>query len=146
MTRKFAVFGNPIKQSLSPQIHQNFAQQHKLDISYERILSEEDRFSDDLQAFFANGGIGCNVTAPFKQLAFSQCNELTEDASRAQAVNTLYKTDAGKLCGHNTDGIGLLKDLSKNLRSLQNHNVSYRQHHSHHAKARPATECYLCKP
>jgi len=48
MTRKFAVFGNPIKQSLSPQIHQNFAQQHKLDISYERILSEEDRFSDHL--------------------------------------------------------------------------------------------------
>lgn len=115
MSKKFAVFGNPIKQSLSPPIHQHFAGQLNLEISYDRILSDESRFAADVVDFFSTGGTGCNVTAPFKEIAFSLCDELTESASRAQAVNTLYKNDAGKLRGHNTDGIGLLKDLTDNL-------------------------------
>lgn len=124
MSKKFAVFGNPIKQSLSPPIHQHFAEQLSLSISYERLLSDESHFAADVKDFFSSGGEGCNVTAPFKELAFSLCDQLTNDASRAQAVNTLYKNDAGKLCGHNTDGIGLLKDLTDNLGlSLSNSNI-----------------------
>jgi len=115
MTSKFAVFGNPIEQSLSPQIHRQFARQHNLDITYDKLLSTKDRFAADVQEFFASGGNGCNVTAPFKEQAYALCETLTESATRAQAVNTLYKTDAGKLCGHNTDGIGLLQDLTKNI-------------------------------
>lgn len=115
MSYKFAVFGNPIKQSLSPPIHRYFASQLNLEISYERRLSEESHFASDIEVFFSGGGKGCNVTAPFKELAFTLCNELTESASRAQAVNTLYKNETGKLYGHNTDGTGLLKDLTANL-------------------------------
>lgn len=115
MSYKFAVFGNPIKQSLSPPIHQHFARQLNLEISYDRILSEESRFAADVERFFIKGGDGCNVTAPFKEIAYSLCDKLTESAARAQAVNTLYKNDAGELCGHNTDGIGLLTDLTDNL-------------------------------
>ena len=124
MNNKFAVFGNPIKQSLSPLIHRHFASQLNLEISYERILSEEDRFAADIEDFFTSGGKGCNVTAPFKESAFRLCDELTENASRAQAVNTLYKNASGKLCGHNTDGTGLLKDLTGNLGlNLDNANI-----------------------
>lgn len=115
MNNKFAVFGNPIKQSLSPPIHQYFAKQLNLSITYDRRLSDENNFAADIEEFFATGGNGCNVTAPFKEVAFSLCDELTESASRAHAVNTLYENDAGKLCGHNTDGVGLLKDLTVNL-------------------------------
>ncbi len=115
MSKKFAVFGNPIKQSLSPPIHQKFAQQLNLTISYERLLSDKKNFAADIEDFFSSGGDGCNVTAPFKEQAYALCDKLTESATRAQAVNTLYKNDSGKLCGHNTDGIGLLKDLTDNL-------------------------------
>ncbi len=123
MKKVFAVFGNPIQQSLSPQIHQHFAAQHKLDIAYEKILSDEQDFSNDVSQFFESGGIGCNVTAPFKELAFAMCTELTDHAKRAQAVNTLYKNDTGALCGHNTDGAGLLQDLTAN------HNLSLKNKH-----------------
>lgn len=124
MTNKFAVFGNPIEQSLSPQIHRQFAQQHDLAITYDKLLSTKDNFATDVLEFFANGGKGCNITAPFKEQAFALCEELTEAATRAHAVNTLYKTAAGKLCGHNTDGIGLLQDLTKNIGlTLANKNI-----------------------
>ena len=124
MSKKFAVFGNPIKQSLSPPIHQHFAKQCGLDIIYDRILSDDGRFEADVMDFFSKGGDGCNVTAPFKEVAFSLCDELTDSASRAQAVNTLYRNSAGKLCGHNTDGNGLLKDLTANLNlKLTNANI-----------------------
>ena len=124
MSKKFAVFGKPIKQSLSPPIHQHFASQLNLDINYDRILSDESRFAADIEEFFASGGDGCNITAPFKEMAFALCDKLTDSASRAQAVNTLYKNAAGDLCGHNTDGIGLLKDLTGNLGlNLDNANI-----------------------
>ncbi len=115
MKKKFAVFGNPIKQSLSPQIHQHFAQQHQLEINYERQLSEQHRFNQDIEEFFKTGGNGCNITAPFKQMAFSLCGALSEQATRAQSVNTLARDSSDKLTGHNTDGVGLLKDLTANL-------------------------------
>lgn len=113
---KFAVFGNPIEHSLSPPIHLEFAGQHNLDITYDKLLSTEAGFAADVEEFFANGGEGCNVTMPFKEQAFELCDELTESARRAQAVNTLYRSNTGTLCGHNTDGGGLLQDLTQNLR------------------------------
>jgi len=124
MKKQFAVFGNPIKQSLSPQIHHQFASQHQLDISYQKILSDDNLFDSSVLEFFDNGGDGCNVTAPFKELAFKLCDELSESAQRAQAVNTIYKSDSGKLTGHNTDGTGLLCDLTENLQlNLEGTNI-----------------------
>ncbi len=123
MSAKFAVFGNPIKQSKSPQIHQLFAAQFDLQIEYERLLSTEDRFASDLHDFFSRGGHGCNVTAPFKEQAFAACNEQTVAARRARAVNTVLRRQDGTLLGHNSDGIGLVKDIVVNKR------VPIRQRH-----------------
>ncbi|MCD6047501.1 MAG: shikimate dehydrogenase [Gammaproteobacteria bacterium] len=112
---KLAVFGNPIAHSLSPQIHQQFAAQFGLALSYEKILAPLDGFVLAAQDFFAQGGLGCNITAPFKTEAFNFVEALSERAQQSGAVNTIKLQD-GKLWGDNTDGTGLLKDLyAKNI-------------------------------
>lgn len=124
MTASFAVFGNPIAQSKSPQIHAQFAQQFDLSIDYQRKLSTPEQFGTDLRAFFAQSGTGCNVTAPFKEQAFTQCDTVSASANRAKAVNTVYKDAENRLCGHNSDGTGLVNDLLINQNiELKDRNV-----------------------
>ncbi|WP_028116937.1 shikimate dehydrogenase [Ferrimonas senticii] len=108
---RYTVFGNPISQSKSPQIHQQFAEQTQQSIHYDRTLAEPDNFAEAVTQFRLAGGCGANVTAPFKQQAFALCQQLTERARRAEAVNTLYWQADGSLLGDNTDGIGLVTDL-----------------------------------
>src|SRR5690606_8393445 len=68
-----------------------------------------------VEDFFAHGGLGANVTVPFKEEAFALCGDrLTERARAAGAVNTLWR-EHGLLHGDNTDGAGLLRDLTVNL-------------------------------
>ena len=109
----YAVFGNPIAHSKSPLIHQQFAEQLQIDHPYGRVLAPVDAFIPTLEAFFAAGGKGANVTVPFKEEAFERADELTERASLAGAVNTLKRLEDGRLLGDNTDGIGLLSDLER---------------------------------
>jgi len=111
---KYAVIGNPIEHSKSPQIHQYFAQQTGEDIMYEALLSPLDEFNDTVAAFRKGGGKGLNVTVPFKQEAYELADELSDYAKRAGAVNTLVMQDDGALYGANTDGIGLIRDLKVN--------------------------------
>ena len=113
---RYAVIGNPIEHSKSPDIHLLFADQTGEQLHYEKILADEDRFSQVASKFFADGGKGLNVTVPFKNDACAFVDELTDYAKNAGAVNTIYKNDNGKLIGANTDGIGLLRDLKKTLR------------------------------
>lgn len=110
--KKFAVFGNPIAQSLSPTIHQMFAEQVGEKISYEKILAPVDGFVDAANAFLAQeGAVGCNVTMPFKLDAFNLAKVDDQAAKDAQAVNTLMNGDSGEIWGYNTDGVGLVNDL-----------------------------------
>ncbi|WP_039054688.1 shikimate dehydrogenase [Enterobacter sp. Bisph1] len=109
----YAVFGNPIAHSKSPFIHQQFAQQLRIEHAYGRVLAPVDSFVPTLEAFFAAGGKGANITTPFKEEAFARADELTERAALAGAVNTLKRLDDGRLLGDNTDGIGLLSDLER---------------------------------
>lgn len=109
----YAVFGNPIKHSKSPQIHALFAGQTGIEHTYGRVLAPYDTFEQSLRTFFAGGGKGANITMPFKERAFALCDQLTERASQAGAVNTVKKQDDGSLLGDNTDGIGLLMDLRR---------------------------------
>ena len=115
MTDRYAVIGNPIEHSRSPQIHAAFARQTGEDIRYERILGAPDRFEEQVAAFIAAGGRGLNVTVPFKERAFELAASLSRRAAAAGAVNTLIARD-GELRGDNTDGIGLVRDLSCNHR------------------------------
>jgi shikimate dehydrogenase len=113
--KKFAVFGNPISQSLSPTIHQMFADQVGENISYEKILAPEDGFIEAAKAFLAQDeAVGCNVTMPFKLDAFNFAKVDDQAAKDAQAVNTLMKRESGEVLGYNTDGVGLVNDLLNN--------------------------------
>jgi len=114
MTDRYAVFGHPIAHSKSPQIHTAFARQTGQDMTYEAILATLDGFADSVAAFIAAGGRGANVTVPFKEEAFSLASRLSPRAQRAGAVNTL-SFDADGILGDNTDGAGLVADLTRNL-------------------------------
>ena len=117
MTDKYAVIGNPIEHSKSPQIHAEFAKQTNQDISYEAVFATLDGFEVKVRELIAQGYKGANVTVPFKFEAFNLCNELTERATFARAVNTLSFI-AGKILGDNTDGAGLVRDITKNLKCI----------------------------
>ncbi|OTG97352.1 shikimate dehydrogenase [Acinetobacter sp. ANC 4654] len=117
MSKQFAVIGHPIEQSRSPELHHAFAQKTGIDLHYSKRLAPLDGFEANIKDFFAQGGVGMNVTVPFKEQAFAQCHVLTERAKIAKAVNTLWMQD-GKLHGDNTDGQGLvdaIQALSWNL-------------------------------
>tara|TARA_R110000823_G_scaffold125385_1_gene251991 strand:+ start:28240 stop:29076 length:837 start_codon:yes stop_codon:yes gene_type:complete len=112
---RYAVFGNPIKQSKSPAIHSLFAQQCGQTMQYRAVRIELDDFERAASDFFAGGGAGLNVTIPFKQRAFEFAKVVSERARRAGAVNTLTRRGAGEVHGDNTDGVGLVRDMICNL-------------------------------
>lgn len=114
MTDKYAVIGNPIAHSKSPLIHAAFAEQTNQDISYERILAPLDGFGAKVRELIAQGYKGANVTVPFKFEAYKLCDDLDPSAISAQAVNTLI-FEGNRIVGHNTDGIGLCRDIEQNL-------------------------------
>lgn len=114
MTDRYAVFGNPVGHSLSPQIHALFAAQTGQDISYEAICPPLDGFAQAVTEFIAAGGRGANVTLPFKEEAFRLAVRRTARAEGAGAVNTLSFIGT-EICGDNTDGAGLVRDLTVNL-------------------------------
>lgn len=111
----YAVMGNPVAHSKSPLIHRLFAEQTGQQLQYDALLVPEDGFAQAIAIFFIRGGKGLNVTLPFKQEAWEIADELSERARLAGAVNTLMMDEKGTLFGDNTDGVGLIRDLSVNL-------------------------------
>lgn len=110
-TDQYAVFGYPIGHSRSPFIHQRFAALTGQAMQYQAIEVAVNHFTTSIAEFFDAGGCGANVTLPFKQQALTVCQQISERAQRAGAVNTLIKQPNGELWGDNTDGLGLVTDL-----------------------------------
>lgn len=111
---RYAVFGNPIAHSKSPQIHTMFAEQTNQQLQYTAELIEIGQFQAGASAFFSENGKGANVTVPFKEDAWQFADSHTERAKRAGAVNTLILEHDGSVLGDTTDGIGLVNDISIN--------------------------------
>lgn len=114
---RYAVIGNPVAHSRSPQIHAAFARAEGQDIEYGRLLTPLDGFAQAVASLRAGGGRGANVTVPFKEEAFRLSTTLSDRARAASAVNTL-RFNATGIFGDNTDGAGLVADLRMNLRVL----------------------------
>ena len=114
MTDLYAVMGNPIHHSKSPAIHTQFAEQAKMDLVYSAMLVPLDGFDGAVKEFFKGHGKGLNITVPFKENAFNLADSLTPRAKTAQAVNTLKLLEDGSILGDNTDGAGLVRDLTVN--------------------------------
>lgn len=115
----FAVMGNPVQHSKSPQIHSLFAQQCGITLDYERIQVDVGGFDQAVSHFSACGGAGLNITVPYKVEAWQFCqkgkNTLSDRANQAQAVNTLRFEKPDCVFGDNTDGAGLVTDLQNNI-------------------------------
>jgi shikimate dehydrogenase len=111
---QYAVFGQPIKHSKSPRIHQLFAAQTGQSLHYFAKEVSASEFSQAVDDFFAQGGKGLNCTLPLKELAWLYANIKTERAQLSKAVNTLYLQENGVVIGDNTDGCGLIRDLMAN--------------------------------
>ena len=114
MTDRYAVVGNPIAHSKSPEIHAAFARQTGHDIAYSRLLAPVDGFRMTVERFRAAGGKGVNVTVPFKLEAFDLADEVSQRARDAEAANFLDFAD-GSIRADNTDGMGLTRDIVHNL-------------------------------
>ena len=121
MTDRYAVIGNPISHSKSPQIHAMFSKQTGQDISYEAILAPLDGFAATVERLRAEGYKGCNVTVPFKFEACRIVNGVSNEVidafdsgENADAINTLDFRN-NKITGYNTDGVGLVRDITQNL-------------------------------
>jgi shikimate dehydrogenase len=112
---RYAVFGHPVQHSLSPLIHGMFARATDQHLTYEKIEVRPEAFAATVKQFFATGGKGLNITVPHKQAAFALLATATPRAQLAASVNTL-RHDASGLWGDNTDGAGLIADLTGNLR------------------------------
>lgn len=115
MSDLYAVFGNPVAHSRSPQIHALFAAQCGEAITYERVLAPLKDFPGAVRQFVRQGGRGFNVTLPFKEQAWRLARRRTARAEKAGAVNTVTVEHDGFLAGDNTDGAGLVRDITKNL-------------------------------
>jgi shikimate dehydrogenase len=113
---RYAVMGNPIAHSKSPLIHTTFAQQTHQALRYEAILvdTQEGEFQQAVHTFQRTGGKGLNITLPFKPIAWTLAELRSSRAERAEAVNTLWFDDMGRKIGDNTDGVGLVRDLTTN--------------------------------
>jgi shikimate dehydrogenase len=114
MPDQYALFGYPVHHSWSPFIHGMFARRTGEDMVYRLQESPPERFRNDVLEFFSAGGRGINVTMPHKQAAADLVNELTPRAQLADSVNTVVRRGE-LLIGDNTDGAGLLADLTHNL-------------------------------
>lgn len=111
---RYGVVGFPVQHSWSPFIHAMFAKQTGQAMTYNRMEVAPDSFVAEVQRFFEQGGKGLNVTLPHKQAARALVELCTPRAEMAGAVNTLMLQD-GQLLGDNTDGAGLVTDLTRNL-------------------------------
>lgn len=111
---QYAVMGDPISHSKSPEIHSLFAEQTGADVRYDKLQIASEDFAAAIADFFDRGGGGLNVTVPHKEAAFALADHLSLRASMARAANTLGRKPDGSIWADNTDGVGLVRDLTRN--------------------------------
>ena len=122
LNKKFAVLGHPISHSLSPKIHQYFANQFAINLDYQKIDVEGMNFKKTLIDLKQEGYEGLNITLPLKNLAYEICDELSSRAEQTKSVNTISIKN-NKLFGDTTDGLGLVTDLLTKIVSLENKKI-----------------------
>jgi shikimate dehydrogenase len=121
--KKFAVIGNPINHSLSPQIHSEFARQNSIDLTYEKIMADDDvNFTSTIENLIRDGYSGANVTLPFKGCAAKISTTRTSDVDLTGSANTLSFFN-NVIAAHTTDGVGLVNDLTDKIGSISNSSV-----------------------
>ena len=116
MINRYTVIGQPIAHSLSPVVHQLFGELTQRKVDYTRTEAQPETFRQIVMDWQLSGAKGCNVTAPFKELAVEVCDRVVPNARRAGSVNTIHIQRDGLRVGYNTDGAGLVADIQSNKR------------------------------
>ena len=111
---RYGIIGYPVSHSRSPVIHRLFALQTNQNLQYELIEVAPGKLDTAVRQFQRTGGKGLNITLPYKSEVIDLADHLSERAQNAGAVNTLM-FQKNEICGDNTDGIGLMRDLLVNL-------------------------------
>lgn len=114
---RYGVMGYPISHSRSPVIHRLFALQSGQHMQYELLQVAPDKLEVAVRQFQRTGGKGLNVTSPHKNEVAKLADDLSERARIAGAVNTLVLSE-DTVFGDNTDGVGLVRDLTDNLKRV----------------------------
>ncbi|HRE19635.1 MAG TPA: shikimate dehydrogenase [Rhabdaerophilum sp.] len=107
---KAVIIGKPVSHARSPLIHGFWLKKLGLEGRYDRREVEPGSVAKAFGMFRLEGYRGGNVTVPHKEEAFAACDELTEAARIAGAVNTFWFED-GRIHGDNTDGSGFVAHL-----------------------------------
>lgn len=109
------LIGEKLGHSFSPQIHKELA-----DYSYELFEMQE----SEVKGFLESDRYDCiNVTIPYKKTVMPYLDEISDEARRIGAVNTVVKKKNGKKCGYNTDYYGFLYTVNHSGIEIKNKNV-----------------------
>ncbi|KIE64117.1 shikimate dehydrogenase [Candidatus Riesia pediculischaeffi] len=120
---KFAIFGNPISHSRSPEIYRLFAKQFGIRIEYQKELVSASQLKKKIYYFFySKNGKGLNITTPFKKHAYRIVHKLTNRAKDCKSINVI-KREEKILFGDNTDGIGITMDIETFLLQRKKTNI-----------------------
>ena len=114
MKSKLFVIGKPIKHSRSPIIHNFWIEKYSLNASYNKLEINQTEIKDLVQEVREDKIRGFNVTIPYKKVMIDFVDEVEESAHKSKAINTVYKAK-DKVIGANTDGIGFIASLNKDL-------------------------------
>ena len=123
MKNKLFVIGKPIKHSRSPTIHNFWIEKYSLNASYNKLEIDKTEIKDLIQKVRDGKIHGFNVTIPYKKIMTDFVDEVEASALRSNAINTVYKIN-DKIIGANTDGIGFISSLKKDLSFNINSNTN----------------------
>lgn len=110
--KRACVAGWPIEHSRSPMIHNYWLKRYGLDGEYTKRALEPAEADSFFRSLAEHGLVGCNVTVPYKELAFKTAARPDAMAKAAKAANTLWLED-GVLCASNTDIYGFIHSLDE---------------------------------
>jgi shikimate dehydrogenase len=114
--KKFLVIGNPIKHSLSPQLHKYWFGKNKINAEYKKLKIDQKQIKKILDKIRKKQIEGINVTIPFKNSVIKYLDILEGDAKKISSVNTIYLRKQ-KLIGDNTDVYGFAFGILKKIKS-----------------------------
>ena len=113
MKKWYAVIGDPISQSMSPSMHDEWFENNELHATYIPVHVKEEDLADAVANLKSLGCSGWNVTVPHKSAIIQHLDEIDSFAKQMNAVNTVEVLPNGSLRGSNTDGQGFVRSLEE---------------------------------
>ena len=121
-TKLCALLGDPVEHTLSPLIHNSFAQSEKINGIYTAFNVKSDGLESALKGAFSLGIQGFNVTVPHKEAVIPFLSDIDPLAEKIGAVNTLVLTEKGYK-GYNTDVSGFMRETKESGAEIKGRDV-----------------------